>query len=560
MDTYEIILNVIMALGGLGLFLIGMKYMGEGLELAAGSKLRVMLQKITSNKFIAMMVGLLVTAVIQSSSATDAMVVGFVNAGLMDIYQSIGILFGSKIGTTATSLLLSIDIKAFVPIFTFVGAAVITFAKKNNYRYYGQIAAGFGILFMGMEIMSKNFDFLKNSQVFISTVSALSNPLLGLLVGMIFTGIMQSSSASVGILMALGMSGVVSLSDCVYVIFGMNVGACMPVFLSAAGANRESKQVALSNFLTSLFAALLFSGVVMALDFTPFSVVKIVESIPFLAGKTAAQISAVHIAFNVARTIVFLPLSGLIIKLTKLILPDVDDDKEKMETVYLDTRILKTPPMAVLQVENECKRLGELARKNYHYAIKAFFEQDAHLIEKVQKNEKVIDFLTHEITSYIVKINGLDIVDSDRKTMGVMYSAIQDIERIGDHAENITEHAKEMIDGKIHFSEEANKELHHLDNLVSMLIEDGLALFNAQTLDFDVAKRVIETESSLDSYVKIYKFNHIGRMNSGICSAEKGTIFLDMLTILERVGDHANNVAFSIPRNKLGPILNTTTT
>ena len=160
----------------------------------------------------------------------------------------------------------------------------------------------------------------------------------------------------------------------------------------------------------------------------------------------------------------------------------------------------------------------------------------------------------------LAKINGLDIVDSDRKTMGVMYSAIQDIERIGDHAENITEHAKEMIDGKIHFSEEANKELHHLDNLVSMLIEDGLALFNAQTLDFDVAKRVIETESSLDSYVKIYKFNHIGRMNSGICSAEKGTIFLDMLTILERVGDHANNVAFSIPRNKLGPILNTTTT
>ena len=179
MDTYEIILNVIMALGGLGLFLIGMKYMGEGLELAAGSKLRVMLQKITSNKFIAMMVGLLVTAVIQSSSATDAMVVGFVNAGLMDIYQSIGILFGSKIGTTATSLLLSIDIKAFVPIFTFVGAVVITFAKKNNYRYYGQIAAGFGILFMGMDIMSENFDFLKDSQVFINTVSALSNPLHG---------------------------------------------------------------------------------------------------------------------------------------------------------------------------------------------------------------------------------------------------------------------------------------------------------------------------------------------------------------------------------------------
>lgn len=551
----DIVLNVIMVLGGLGLFLIGMKYMGEGLELAAGNKLRIMLQKITSNKFIAMLVGLLVTAVIQSSSATDAMVVGFVNAGLMDIYQSIGILFGSKIGTTATSLLLSIDIKAFVPIFTFAGAAVITFAKKNNYRYYGQIAAGFGILFMGMDIMSQNFDFLKNSDFFAHIVSNLSNPVLGILVGLTFTGIIQSSSASVGILMALGMSGVVSLHECIFVIFGMNVGACMPVFLSAAGANRESKQVALSNFLTSLFAAILASVIVMGLEVTPFSVEHISEMIPFLKNNTAGQISAVHIAFNVFRTIVFLPFSNLIIKLTKMIIRDIDEEHEKMQAVYLDTRILTTPPMAVLQVENECKRLSDLARKNYHYAMKAFFEGDPVYIEKVEKNEKVIDFLTNEITRYIVKINGLDIVDSDRKTMGVMYSAIQDIERIGDHAENITEHAKEMIDSKVKFTDDAMNELHKLDSLVSKLLDDGLSLFKAQNVDFDIAKAVIETESSLDSHVKIYKFNHIARMNKGICSAENGTIFLDMLTILERVGDHANNVAFSIPRNKLGSIV-----
>lgn len=551
----DIVLNVIMVLGGLGLFLIGMKYMGEGLELAAGNKLRIMLQKITSNKFIAMLVGLLVTAVIQSSSATDAMVVGFVNAGLMDIYQSIGILFGSKIGTTATSLLLSIDIKAFVPIFTFAGAAVITFAKKNNYRYYGQIAAGFGILFMGMDIMSQNFDFLKNSDFFAHIVSNLSNPILGLLVGMVFTGIIQSSSASVGILMALGMSGVVSLNDCIFVIFGMNVGACMPVFLSAAGANRESKQVALSNFLTSLFAAILASVIVMGLEVTPFSVEHISETIPFLKNNTAGQISVVHIAFNVFRTIVFLPFSNLIIKLTKMIIRDIDEEHEKMQAVYLDTRILTTPPMAVLQVENECKRLSDLARKNYHYAMKAFFEGDPVYIEKVEKNEKVIDFLTNEITRYIVKINGLDIVDSDRKTMGVMYSAIQDIERIGDHAENITEHAKEMIDSKVKFTDDAMNELHKLDSLVSKLLDEGLSLFKAQNVDFDIAKSVIETESSLDSHVKIYKYNHIARMNKGICSAENGTIFLDMLTVLERVGDHANNVAFSIPRNKLGSIV-----
>lgn len=550
-----IIFSIISVLGGLGLFLIGMKQMGEGLELAAGNKLRVMLQKITSNKFIAMLVGVLVTGVIQSSSATDAMVVGFVNAGLMDLNQCIGILFGSKIGTTVTSLILSFDIKAYVPLCTFAGAVIITFAKKNNYRYYGQILAGFGILFMGMSMMSANFGFLKNSEMFKDIVSSMSSPVLGLLVGMVFTGIIQSSSASVGILMSLAAAGLVSLDNCIYIIFGMNVGACVPVFLSSAGANRESKQVALSNFLISLFAAILISVLVMVLSPTAFAVPSLLNGIPFLRGNVPAQISAVHILFNVLLTIVFLPLSGAIIKLTKLILPDVDEEKEKMETVYLDTRILTTPPMAVLSVENECKRLGELARKNYTYAMQAFFEGDARLIEKVEKNEKVIDFLTHEITRYIVKINGLDIVDSDRKTMGVMYSAIQDMERIGDHAENIVEHAKEMMANKVKFSDDAIQELHDLDGMVVKLLDEGLTLFNEQNVDFDIAKSVIETESSLDSHVKIYKFNHINRMNSGICSAENGTIFLDMLTILERVGDHANNVAFSIPRNKLGSIV-----
>ena len=539
-----IIFSIISVLGGLGLFLIGMKQMGEGLELAAGNKLRVMLQKITSNKFIAMLVGVLVTGVIQSSSATDAMVVGFVNAGLMDLNQCIGILFGSKIGTTVTSLILSFDIKAYVPLCTFAGAVIITFAKKNNYRYYGQILAGFGILFMGMSMMSANFGFLKNSEMFKDIVSSMSSPVLGLLVGMVFTGIIQSSSASVGILMSLAAAGLVSLDNCIYIIFGMNVGACVPVFLSSAGANRESKQVALSNFLISLFAAILISVLVMVLSPTAFAVPSLLNGIPFLRGNVPAQISAVHILFNVLLTIVFLPLSGAIIKL-----------KEKMETVYLDTRILTTPPMAVLSVENECKRLGELARKNYTYAMQAFFEGDARLIEKVEKNEKVIDFLTHEITRYIVKINGLDIVDSDRKTMGVMYSAIQDMERIGDHAENIVEHAKEMMANKVKFSDDAIQELHDLDGMVAKLLDEGLTLFNEQNVDFDIAKSVIETESSLDSHVKIYKFNHINRMNSGICSAENGTIFLDMLTILERVGDHANNVAFSIPRNKLGSIV-----
>ena len=552
MDTYSIILNVIMALGGLGLFLIGMKNMGEGLELAAGNKLRTLLQKITSNKFIAMLVGTLVTAVIQSSSATDAMVVGFANAGLMELGQAIGVLFGAKIGTTVTSLLMAIDIKAFVPIFIFIGAVIITFSHKNNHKYYGQIAAGFGMLFLGLSLMSDNLKWMGESAAFAGMANNLSFPLIGILVGFVFTAIIQSSSASVGILMALAMAGVVTdLNQAIFVIYGFNVGACSAAFISSLGANRTAKQIALSNFLISGIGALIMTLATVFLPVTTW----IGMIIPADKLGLPAQISASHILFNIAITVILLPFSELIVKLATLILPDLDDDKEKMAAVYLDTRLLTTPPMAVLSVENECKRLCDLAQKNYRYAMKAFFEHDASAIAKVEKNEKVIDFLTHEITRYIVKINGLDILDSDRKTMGVMYSAIQDIERIGDHAENIVECAKQMIDKKMKFSATAVEELNKLDEMVTKLIDQGFTLFKEQSMDFDLAKSIIETESSLDSHVKIYKFNHIGRMNDGICSAEKGTVFLDMLTILERVCDYANNVAFSIPRTKLGNIV-----
>ncbi|MBQ6387979.1 MAG: Na/Pi cotransporter family protein [Ruminococcus sp.] len=552
MDTYSIILKVIMALGGLGLFLIGMKNMGEGLELAAGNKLRVLLQKITSNKFVAMLVGALVTAVIQSSSATDAMVVGFANAGLMELGQAIGVLFGAKIGTTVTSLLMAIDIKAFVPIFIFLGALVITFSHKNNRKYYGQIAAGFGMLFLGLSLMSENLKWMGESKAFVSLADTLAFPLIGILLGFVFTAIIQSSSASVGILMALALAGVITdLDQAIYVIFGFNVGACSAAFISSLGANRIAKQIALSNFLISSIGALIMTLINLFLPLTTW----IGMLIPADTLGLAAQISATHIFFNIAITVILLPFSDLILKLTTLILPEQDEDKEKMAAVYLDSRLLTTPPMAVLSVENECKRLGELARKNYQYAIRAFFEQDQKYIAKVEKNEKVIDYLTSEITRFIVKINGLDILDSDRKTMGVMYSAIQEMERIGDHAEHIVMCTKQMIDEKMKFTDTAMEELHALNDMTSKLLDDALTLFNAQDMDFGIAKKIIETESALDSHVKVFKYNHIARMNAGICSAENGTVFLDMLAILERVGDHANNIGFSIPRNKLGNIV-----
>lgn len=542
----EIIFKIINVLGGLGLFLLGMKLMGEGLELAAGSKLRTLLEKITSKKFIAMLVGLLVTGVIQSSSATDAMVVGFVNAGLMDIYQSIGILFGSKIGTTVTSLLLSFDIKAFVPLFAFAGAIIITFAKKNNHRYYGQIAAGFGILFMGMSLMSANFDFLKESKLFADTVSTMTNPFLGLLVGMVFTGIIQSSSASVGILMALGMSGVVTVDQCIYIIFGMNVGACVPVFLSAAGANRESKQVALANFFISFFAALLLSFVCMGMDASGIGLPKLVASVPFLSGSTAAQISAVHITFNIALTIIFLPFSNFIIKFTKFLLPDKSDEDDEI-TVFLDSRILTTPPVAVQQTEKECARLAGLARDSFDLAMEALLDGDAKAFAKIEENEKTVDKLTHGITKYIVKINGLDIMDYDRKVIGAMYNAIQDLERIGDRSENICESAQKIINGEAPLSDEAKKELRTLCAVVRQILDDSFYMFSNQSKDPNLTEAVLQAEDQIDEYCELFRQNHIRRLSKGECNAEAGAVFIELLTNLERVGDHAVTVAFCIP-------------
>ncbi|MCH5303701.1 MAG: Na/Pi cotransporter family protein [Ruminococcus sp.] len=546
--------DVIGVLGGLGLFLYGMKFMGEGLELAAGSKLRTLLEKITSNRFLAMLVGVLVTAVIQSSAATDAMVIGFVNAGLMNLGQSVGILFGSKIGTTATSLLLSINIKDIVPIFTFIGVAVIIFVKKNNYRYYGQIAAGFGILFMGMTFMSESFDGLKSSPIFLDTIRTISSPILGFLIGIIITAIMQSSSATVGILMALGLSGAIKLEDCIYIIYGMNVGACMPVFLSSAGANRQSKQAALFNFLMCFIGAIILMGVTMGLEATPFSVNNIFTHL--LPNNVPGQISGVHIVFNIVRTLMLIPVSGLLIRLTKLIMPDKDEDEDGI-TVYLDSRILTTPPVAVQQTEKECARLAQLARDSFELSLDAVLNKSSKAISKVEENEKVVDKLTHSITKYIVKINGLDIMDYDRKVMGAMYNAIQDLERIGDRSENICEAASKIISGEAVLSDEAMKELKTLCEIVQQILEDSFYMFSNQSKDPNLTEAVMKAEDQIDEYCELFRQNHIRRLTKGECTAEAGTVFIELLTNLERVGDHAVTVAFCIPYKHTPQIANT---
>ena len=538
------ITDLFLVLGGLGLFFLGMKLMGDGLELAAGNKLRVLLEKITANKYLGMLVGLVVTAVIQSSSATAAMVVGFTNAGLMELSQTVGILFGSKIGTCMTSVLLSFDMKSIVPLFIFLGVIVIMFVKKNNYKYYGQIFAGFGILFYGMTVMSDALKSLNSDGMIDNILKSVDNPFIGLLLGVLITAIIQSSSASVGILMALGAAGAIGIEQAIFMVYGMNLGACMPAFLSAMGAKRNAKQVAILNMLITLFGVLLLLPLTMILP-----VSSTIESI--FPNNISAQISASHIFFNVVNMVVFLPFSNLLVKLTQKLLPYHEDpEKDKMAVEFIDNRILTTPPMAVLQCEKEVARLTRLVQKNYNRSLIAFFDRDKSSVDKVLEREKVIDYLSKAITDYIVKINGLDIEDHDRQVVAAMYSAIQDLERIGDHAENIVQYTTTVLEENMQFSEGALSEMRDICEKCRTLMELSFAMFNAQGASPELIERIIQLEDEVDECKDDYKMAHIARMNEGNCDAESGAVFLNMLIDIERVGDHAINVAFAIPNRQ----------
>ena len=344
--------------------------------------------------------------------------------------------------------------------------------------------------------------------------------------------------------MALGMSQAITIEQAIFIVYGMNIGACVPAFLSAIGAKRNAKQVAVINLLITVFGAVLLVPLTMILP-----VADTMKSI--LPGNTAAQISAAHIFFNVANMVLLMPFSALMVKLTQKILPYHEDpEKDKMAVEFIDNRILTTPPMAVLQCEKEVARLSRLVQKNYNRALIAFFDRDKSSIDKVLEREKVIDFLSKAITDYIVKINGLEIEDHDRQVVAAMYSAIQDLERIGDHAENIVEYTRTMIENNLVLSESALDEMRDICEKCRTLMELSFAMFNAQGGSPELIERIIQVEDSVDECKDDYKMSHITRMNAGECNADTGTVFLNMLIDIERVGDHAINVAFAIPNRQ----------
>lgn len=537
------ILDVIVFLGGVGLFLYGIKIMGQGLEMAAGNKLKTLLDKVTSNKYVAVLIGTLITALIQSSSATTVMVVGFVNAGLMNLSQATGVIMGANIGTTVTSVLIALNLSELAPVFIFLGAILLVFAKKKTLTHIGELIAGFGLLFMGMEIMSTAMEPLRDSHLFIDFMTKANNPFIGIMIGLIFTAIIQSSSASIGILQALAFKELVSIEFAVFVLFGQNIGTVVTALLSSAGSKSNSKRAAIIHLLFNVFGTGIFVAIALLTSNLPFSYYDLLRLIA--PDNTVAQISAAHIIFNIGSTLLLLPFSDKIVALSCRLIPDTEDKLSKIQQLsYLDERILSTPPLAVKQAGNEVIRMAELSKENFSISAKSFIDNDISAFDEIQKNEELIDYLNHNITSYLIKINNLDINEKDSEYISVLFHAITDIERIGDYAVNLAKASVYRINNNPIISAEAISELKEMVSKISKLIEISADVLKNQTVTTNNAATATILKEQIDKLHKISSKNHINRMNKGKCDIKASMLFINTIADLERIADHAMNIIF----------------
>ena len=532
--------NILSMAGGLGLFLFGIRTMGDGLENAAGAKLKRMLEVLTGNRFLAVLVGFVVTAIIQSSTATTVMVVGFVNAGMMSLAQAVGVIMGANIGTTVTSLLIALNFSSVAAAAVLVGVILMLASKKTVVKNLGAIFTGFGLLFLGIDMMSDSMAPLRDSAGFMNFIVTVSEsplrPLFGIILGIVMTAVLQSSSASVGVLQTLAMQGLVPLKFSVFVLFGQNIGTCLTALFSTVGAKKNSKRAAVIHLLFNLIGTGIF--ILIAL-LTPY-----IEWIEKLSPDPMAQIAISHIVFNIVSTVVMFPFAKVLVKLSCLLVPGKDDSESEMHCKFIDDRLLNTPPFAVMQVSKEVARMAKLARDNFETSAHALINRSDKDLDKVMENEEIINYLNHHITSYLVKLNALDITDSDSDYIARVFHAINDIERVGDHAINLAEAAQHNIGEGLKFSDPAREELNQLCGSVVTLLERSMAAFDNQSLSDDEAKELSDLEEHIDDLTLECQDSHIFRLNRKECNTEAGMLYLNTITDFERVGDHAINIAF----------------
>lgn len=531
---------IISMLGGLGLFLYGMKLMGEGIEKVAGSKMKTILEWCTKNRLIGVIVGTIFTAIIQSSSAATVMVVSFVNSGLMNLMQAVGVIMGANIGTTVTAQIVAFDLDSIAPIFVITGVVMIMFFKNETVNKVGEVLFGFGALFLGMSLMKNSMAGIKDSVTVMKMISSLKNPLVAILVGLVITTILQSSSASVGILVTMAGSGLVELPMCFYVVLGCNIGACTSAVLVGLTGKKDAKRAALIHLMFNIIGS-----IIMLLILLPFG--GYVEHwINAISADPKRAVANTHTIFKVFQVIILFPFAGWIVKLTQWIVPGEDEQKEKYELKYISLDSAVSPAIAMIEVTNEIKRMGEIANYNLERSMEALMKGNKDIINEVFEREHEVDFLSRKITDFLVKINQMLPV-SETKNIAGYYHVVSDIERIGDHAENIAEFAQTKLNESIEFSKVGAEELQHMFDVMNKEVKLALEAFTERNEEH--LKEIMDLENEVDDLEKQLQRNHVRRMSKNECSP-KAAIFSDLISNFERVSDHATNIAFATFREE----------
>ena len=527
--------------GGLGLFLFGMELMSDSIEKVAGARLRRILEIFTTNRFMGMIVGIIFTGIIQSSSACTVMVVSFVNSGLMNLYQAAGVILGANIGTTITSQLVSFNLSKIAPLILLVGVVVMMFTKKEKVRKVAEVVVGFGILFVGLSTMSQAMANMKNEPQVVNLLMSLKNPFLATLMGFALTAIIQSSSVTVSIVLLLANQDLLPLPITLYIILGCNIGACATAMLASMTGKKDAKRAALIHLLFNIIGTVI---IYIALFVAGDQIVELIKSISADNGRFVAN---AHTMIKIAQVIMLFPFTGWLVKMTYLIVPGEDQKvgyRESYQLKYIGDKVVFNPATAVVEVVKELERMASLAEENLNRAMNALITLDEEDIEEVYEVEKNINFLNHAITDYLVKINQTTLPIEDLNSLGALFHVVNDIERTGDHAENVADAARQRKEEGVSISKEAQKELGDMLEMVNKIIRYAVEMFAKS--DETHMQEIITLEDQVDEKERELQKKHVERLTKGECSPEAGMIFSDIVSGLERVADHATNIAFAI--------------